>query len=92
MSENTPAAVNELAKKLLARLAELNVLVLGGYFGQAKYCAGVFVDNAAEAVKLGISLGEGDWGEIDYDHGYGKRPVIVFRDARVRQGFSPTVA
>lgn len=72
---------NEVAQKLLAKLAEAGRSVEAGYFCGDTYCAGVPVNDLPDACLLGTQLGEG-FGMISWDQ-IGPRRYIVFRDAQV---------
>lgn len=72
---------NDVAQKLLAKLAEAGRTVEPGYFGGHIYCAGVPVKDMPDACLLGTQLGEG-FGLMGWEQ-IGPQRYIVFRDAHV---------
>jgi hypothetical protein len=69
-------AKNEVAEKLLAKLALIGRVAEGGLYGGQIYCAGV-----PDACLLGSQLGQG-FGIMGWEL-VGNQKYIVFREARV---------
>lgn len=72
---------NDAATGLLSKLAELGHLPEPGYWAGRNYCVGVYVADAAEAFRLGSTLGD-SYGSVILDH-LGRQQYIVFSDALV---------
>lgn len=74
---------NDIAKALLTKLAELGHVPEPGYWATSKYCVGVYVADAAEAMRLGSALGDAV-GRVSLDQ-LGRQQYIVFTEALVSQ-------
>ena len=74
---------NEIAKKLLEKLAVIGRKPLAGYHSTSRFCIAVHTENCADAVRLGMYLGE-SVGEVSFDkHPAMRGQKVVFCDALV---------
>lgn len=78
---NTLKPKNDVAQKLLAKLAEVGRTVEPGCFGGHFYCVGVPVKDLPDAFLLGSQLGE-CFGGMGWEQ-IGPQRYILFRDAHV---------
>lgn len=74
---------NEIAKKLLEKLAVIGLEPLPGYHAPSRFCIAVHTDNCADAVRLGMYLGD-CVGEVSFStHPAMRGQRVVFCDALV---------
>ena len=78
---NTLKPKNDVAQKLLAKLAEVGRTIEPGCFGGHFYCVGVPVKDLPDAFLLGSQLGE-CFGGMGWEQ-IGPQRYIVFRDAHL---------
>lgn len=81
---------SETARRLAYECQRIGATLIGGYFGGARYCAGLPVRDAAHAFQVGNQLGlaAGSFGEVRWDsfNPTSRSVFLVFEAAHVSQG------
>lgn len=81
---------SESARRLAHECQRIGATLIGGYFGGARYCAGLPVRDAAHAFQVGNQLGlaSGSFGEVRWDsfNSNSRSVFLVFEAAHVSQG------